>query len=265
MAGHGPLPLLHPVPVRALVVALARACLSRLRIRGALRAARRRPGLGRLRRRRGRERACETGDRRRDLDRRVPRAPPRPGRPDHLLGHEPPLARRHDDRAVRSGDDRGAREPPLRVRRVADPVRDAVDRAQRAERREPRDALDAEQRAVPRQRPQARTRARGARCAAVPADQLHAVHRDRRGRGVVACRRRRLRRRAGGLLQRSLARGPGAAAREPPTARRAAPRRRTARRDRHPRHADRPDARLPERGRDAAGARACARARSGSA
>ena len=64
---------------------------------------------------------------------------------------------------------------------------------------------------------------------------------------MVARRRGGLRRRAGGLLQRPLARRPGTAAREPPTARRSSPRRRAARRDRHPRHPHRPDARLPER------------------
>ena len=150
---------------------------------------------------------------------------------------------------LRSRDDRGARQSPLRLRGVADPVRDAVDRAQRAERREPRDALDAEQRAVPRQRPQARSRARRAGRAPLPPDQLHAVHRNRRGGDVVAQRRSGLRRRAGGLLQRPLAGRSGPAAREPPPACRITPGRRAARRDRHPGHAHRPDARFPERGR----------------
>ena len=215
-----------------------------------MRAAGRQARLGRLRGARRREGDGAARDRRRSVHRDISRAAPCRRRDDDLLGHEPAATRRHDDRAVRSGDDRGPREPSVRVRGVAVELRDAVDRAQRAERRRSRDAVDAEQRAVPRQRAGADARARCTRRAAVPARQPGAVHRQRRGRGVVAVGRAGRRRRTPGLLQRHAALPAGADRGQPPAAGRVPPRHRAVRQHRHPGEQDRADARLPERAGD---------------
>ena len=77
------------------------------------------------------------------------------GRADRLLRSQSEEPHRHDREARRPVAPRRPREDVLRLRRRADGLRDAGDRAQRARRRESRDAVVGQQRAVPR-----RTRSR---------------------------------------------------------------------------------------------------------
>ena len=109
-------------------------------------------------------------------------------RGDGVLRPEPEEPHRHHHKTCRSLAAGGPGEDVLRLRRDADGLPDAGDRAQRARRRCARDAVVGQQRAVPAERAHLRPTARSARRAPGHADRIAAVYRRRRARVVAAAR-----------------------------------------------------------------------------